>query len=113
MRSIGVGELVLVQATRGGDARATAQIAVAPKAHLFRVQLGCGWRKRYFCVRVSNLRGNGTDARLFVDITAAANRALAQRRSNKSYGICKNLVNAQAQDRSLLSHSCHRLRQSR
>jgi hypothetical protein len=80
-------EVGLVQATRGGDARGTAQISVAPKTHLFRVQLGCGWRKAYFCVRVSNWRGKGTDARLFVDITAATRASIVNEmaRSGDAY----------------------------
>ena len=80
-------EVGLVQATRGGDARGTAQITVAPKTHLFRVQIGCGWRKAYFCVRVSNWRGSGTDARLFVDITAATRASIVNEmaRSGDAY----------------------------
>jgi hypothetical protein len=80
-------EVALVQATRGGDARGTAQISVAPKTHLFRVQLGCAWRKAYFCVRVSNWRGKGTDARLFVDVTAATRASIVNEmaRSGDAY----------------------------
>ncbi len=68
----------LVQATRAGDSRGTAQVSVAPKTHLLRLQLGCTWRKTYFCVQVSNWRGSGTGARLFVDVTAATRAAIVK-----------------------------------
>jgi hypothetical protein len=93
-------EIGVVQATRGGEARGTARIAVAPKTHLLAVQLGCQWRKTYFCVKVSNWRGKGANARLFVDVTAAT-RASIVNEMTRSGDAYEALYSAQRLDNSL------------
>lgn len=77
----------LAQATLAGDSRAYASVSVFPAVHSLRVQIGCLWQKRYFCLRALNWRSSGTPVRLFVDVTAATRAAIvnAMARSNDAY----------------------------
>ncbi len=75
------------QPMRGGQQWGYADVAVTPKRHLLHVQLGCLSGKAALCIRVSNWRGAGTPARLFVDVTTATRAAIvnAMARSDDAY----------------------------